>query len=116
MRKWLLLGGAIVSEVIGTVSLRATIEHPGWMPVVVVAYITAFALLGLTLRAGIPVGVAYGIWGAIGVALVAVLGAVFFGELLSTTTIIGIGLIIVGVVVVETGAHPTRRTGPGDAA
>jgi small multidrug resistance pump len=116
VQKWLFLIGAIISEVIGTVSLRATVDHSGWMPVVVVTYITAFALLGLTLRAGIPVGVAYGIWGATGVALVAVLGAVFFGELLSTTTLIGIGLIIVGVVVVETGTRPTRRPASGDTA
>lgn len=68
MRKWLLLVGAIVAEVIGTMSLRATVDQATWTPIVVVAYLTAFTLLGLTLRAGVPVGVAYGIWGASGVA------------------------------------------------
>lgn len=51
------------------------------------------------------IGVAYGIWGAVGVALTAVLGAVVFGETLSLTSAVGIGVIIVGVLVVETGGH-----------
>ncbi|MPV36298.1 DMT family transporter [Georgenia subflava] len=113
MRKWLLLAGAIVSEVIGTMSLRAVIDNPAWLPLVVVAYLAAFTLLGLTLRTGMALGVAYGIWGACGVALTAVLGALIFGEYLSVTAVVGIAVIIVGVIVVETGAH---RPGPDSRA
>lgn len=105
MTKWLLLAGAIVAEVTGTMALRATVDHAAWIPLVVAGYLTAFVLLGLTLRTGVPIGVAYGIWGAAGVALTAVLGALIFGELLSIAAIAGIGLIIAGVVLVETGAH-----------
>lgn len=110
MKKWLLLAGAIVAEVTATMALRATVDHAAWIPLVVVGYLTAFLLLGLTLRTGVPIGVAYGIWGASGVALTAVLGAVIFGELLSIAAVAGIGLIIVGVVLVETGSH--RPTTP----
>lgn len=65
----------------------------------------AFSLLGLALAAGFPVGVAYGIWGAVGVALTALLGAVLFDEFLSATTILGITVIIAGVVVVQSGVE-----------
>lgn len=105
MKKWLLLAGAIIAEVVGTLSLRGTVDHPAWITLVVVGYVGAFGLLGLTLRAGVPVGVAYGIWGASGVALVALFGAVLFGEALTLLQIVGIGVIILGVVVVELGSH-----------
>lgn len=108
MRKWLLLGGAIAAEVLGTMSLRATVEHAAWLPVAVLGYVAAFALLGLTLRTGMPIGVVYGIWGASGVALTALLGAVLFGELLGGSAVAGIVLIVLGVVLVETGS---RRPG-----
>lgn len=105
MTTWLLLTGAIIAEVAGTLMLRATVDHPGWIPGVVLSYIMAFTLIGLTLRAGMPVGVVYGIWGAVGVALVALLGMGIFGEALSPLALAGIGTIIAGVALVETGSH-----------
>lgn len=113
MRGWILLSGAIVAEVIGTLSLRAMVDQPAWVAVTVVAYIIAFGLLGLALRTGMPIGVAYGIWGAVGVALVALLGALVFGEALSTQAIIGIVVIIAGVFIVETGSRPAAGAGAG---
>ncbi len=109
MRGWLLLSGAIVAEVIGTLSLRAMVDQPAWVALTAAAYIVAFALLGLALRTGMPIGVAYGIWGAVGVALVALLGALVFGEALSAQAIIGIVVIIAGVFIVETGSRPTAE-------
>ena len=69
MKKWLLLGGAIAAEVSGTLALRGAVDDAVWIPVVVAGYLVAFVLLALTLREGMPVGVAYGIWGASGVAM-----------------------------------------------
>lgn len=105
MKKWLLLAGAVLAEVAGTLSLRGAVDHPAWTAVAVSGYVIAFTLLGLTLRAGIPVGVAYGIWGACGVALVALLGVILFSEVLSLTAILGIVVIIIGVVLVQTGVR-----------
>lgn len=104
MKKWLLLIGAILFEVSATLSLRATVDDPAWVFVVVAGYLLSFACLGFTLREGMSVGVAYGIWGATGVALVALMGMVLFGEMLSAGAIAGIAIIIVGVVLVETGS------------
>lgn len=101
--RWLLLIGAIIAEVLGTMSLRAAIDAPLFVAGVVVGYVVAFALLGLALGQGIPVGIAYGIWAAAGVALVAILSALIFGETLSFVAIIGLVTIIAGVFIVQTG-------------
>lgn len=103
--KWWLLAGAIVTEVAATLSLRASQDHAGWLAVVVVGYFASFALLTLVLRAGVAIGVAYGIWGAVGTAATAMLGAVIFGDPFTWAIAIGIGLIIAGVLLVELGSH-----------
>ena len=107
MRSWALLGGAIAFEVAATLSLRASQDHSAWLVVVVVAgYLAAFVLLTLVLRAGVPVGVAYGIWGAAGTAGTAVLAAALFGDPFTWPIVAGIGLIIAGVLLVEFGSRP----------
>ncbi|MFJ4173651.1 DMT family transporter [Microbacterium sp. NPDC089696] len=98
---------AIALEVGATLSLRAAegFAHPLWLIVVVIGYTSSLLLLSVVLDRGMPVGVAYGIWSAIGVVLTAVLGTVLFGELLGTVQIVGIGVIVVGVLLVELGSH-----------
>jgi small multidrug resistance pump len=109
VNRWGLLAGAIVTEVAATLSLRASQDHGGWLAVVVVGYLTSFALLTVVLRAGVAIGVAYGIWGAIGTAVTAVLGAVIFGDPFTWAIAAGIGLIIAGVLLVELGSHPDAQ-------
>jgi small multidrug resistance pump len=103
------LAGAIVTEVAATLSLRASQDQTAWLAVVVVGYLAAFALLTMVLRAGVPVGVAYGIWGAVGTAVTAVLGAVIFHDPFTWAIALGIGLIIAGVLLVELGSRPDER-------
>jgi small multidrug resistance pump len=105
VQKWALLLGAIFTEVAATLSLRASQDHSAWLVVVIVGYVASFALLTFVLRAGMPVGVAYGIWGALGTAVTAVLAAVFFGDPFTWPIAAGIGLIIAGVLLVELGSH-----------
>jgi small multidrug resistance pump len=64
----------------------------------------AFVMLTLTLAAGMPLGVAYGIWAAAGVALTAVISKVLFKEPLTWLMGFGIVLIIGGVLLIEVGA------------
>ncbi len=102
--------GAIATEVAGTLSLRAFQDQRIWLIAVVAGYATSFYLLAKVLRTGMPVGVAYGIWGAAGTAVIAVLGSVIFSDPFTTPIVIGIGLIIAGVLMVEFGMPP--RTHP----
>lgn len=105
MRKWILLGSAITIEVAATLSLRASQDHPAWLVLVVGGYVAAFVLMAAVLRAGMPIGVAYGIWGALGSAATASAAAVIFDEPFSMSLVLGIGLIIAGVLLVELGSH-----------
>lgn len=109
MTKWLLLLGAIVSEVLGSLSLKGALDRPGLYVLVVVGYLAAFAFLVGVLRQGMGLGVAYGIWGAAGVAATAVLSSVIFGESLTPLMGVGIALIIGGVLAVEIGAQQALR-------
>lgn len=108
---------AISLEVMATLSLRAAegFTHPLWLILVVVGYSGSLWLLSIVLDRGMPVGVAYGIWSAIGVVATAVLGTALFGELLSPVQIIGVGVIVVGVLLVELGSH-TREAGSAEVA
>lgn len=110
MRKWIHLVAAIVTEVAATLSLRASQDHSAWLAVVVVGYAVAFVLLALVLREGMAVGVAYGIWGATGTALTAVLGAIIFSDPMTWAIAGGIGLIIAGVLLVDLGSHPPAES------
>lgn len=109
-RTWVLLLGAIVTEVAGTLSLRASQDHMLWLLLVVAGYSASFYLLTRVLRAGMPVGVAYGIWGALGTAVTAVAAAMIFGDPFTGSIVLGIGLIIGGVLLVEFGSHSTEKS------
>ncbi len=100
---WLALAGAILVEVFSTLGLRASdgFRKKRWIAPVLIGYVTSFALLWLTLSLGMPVGIAYGVWSACGVALVAVLARALFAEPLTRVMVAGIGLIIAGVLVIE---------------
>lgn len=108
---WVYLAIAIATEVTATLSLRASegFSRLGYTAVVVVGYVAAFWCLAQALQRGMSLGVAYGVWSGVGVATVAVLGKVLFGDALSVVTALGIALIITGVAVVELGG--TERSG-----
>lgn len=103
MTIWLVLAGAIGIEVVGTLGLRASdgFRKKVWIAPVILAYLTSFYLLWLALKLGMPVGIAYGIWTACGVALVAVIAKYLFGDPLTGRMIVGIGLIAAGVLTIE---------------
>lgn len=105
---WMLLAGAILAEVTGTVSLRLSEGFSKVVPSVVVAvgYVTAFVLMSQVLKRGMPIGIAYGIWAAVGVALVALAGAVIFKDGLTAVQVGGLVLVVAGVMALEMGgAH-----------
>ncbi|WP_231938555.1 DMT family transporter [Arthrobacter sp. B6] len=54
--------------------------------------------LAAVLRKGLGLGVAYGIWAALGVTLTVLLAALIFGEALTPVMLIGVGMVIGGVL------------------
>jgi small multidrug resistance pump len=93
---------AIVCEVIGTSFLQQSQQFTRLVPTALMAvfYGAAFFLLSITLKT-LPVGVAYAIWSGLGIVLISVVGYVFFRQTLDLAAMIGLGLIIAGVVVVN---------------
>jgi small multidrug resistance pump len=99
---WVYLTIAILCEVIATSALKASegFARPAPSVLVVVGYAAAFYCLSLTLRT-IPVGVAYAIWSGAGIALISIIGALFFKQSLDVPAMLGMALIISGVVVIQ---------------
>lgn len=113
---WGLLAGAVVTEVTGSLALKAAVQTPALYLVTTVGYVTAFVLLARVLRRGMGLGVAYGLWAATGVAATAMLSAWIFGEPFTAVMAVGIAFIIGGVLLVEFGAHAENgRRGPRNA-
>lgn len=100
---WLALFGGILVEVVSTLCLRASegFRKRIWIGPAVVGYFVSFGLVWVALSWGMPVGVAYGVWSACGVALVAVMAKVLFGEPLTPLMVAGIALIVAGVLTIE---------------
>ena len=100
---WWALTGAIAAEVCATLALRASdgFRRRAWIAPVVAGYLASFWLLWLALSWGMPVGIAYGIWTACGVALVAVVAKFLFAEPLTPVMMLGIALIVSGVFTIE---------------
>jgi small multidrug resistance pump len=105
---YLLLAIAIVGEVSATTALKLSENFSRLVPsiVVIAGYVIAFGVLSKLLKDGFPVGVAYAIWAAAGIAAVALIGAVFLNEPITWTMAGGLLLVIGGVVMLELGrAH-----------
>jgi small multidrug resistance pump len=99
---YLYLGLAILSEVIATSTLKSTAEFSKpWPSLVVVAgYASAFYFMTLSLRS-IPIGISYAIWSGVGTVLIAGIAAILHRQLLDIPALVGIGLIVSGVIVIN---------------
>jgi small multidrug resistance pump len=99
---WIYLAIAIVAEVVGTSFLKATAGFTKPLPTLMVAvgYGLAFFFLSLTVDR-VPTGIAYAVWSGAGVTLIAVIGWVCFGQKLDGPALVGMGLIVAGVVVLN---------------
>lgn len=102
MNHWVALTMAVVAEVIATTSLKATAEFTRlWPSVLVVAgYLLAFYFMTISLRV-LPVGIMYAIWAGAGIVLVTLTGWLFYKQALDAPAIVGIGLIVAGVIVIN---------------
>lgn len=99
---YLYLGIAIFAEIIATSLLKASEGFTRFVPTVIlgVGYLVAFYCLSMALKE-IPTGIAYAIWSGVGIVLVAVIAWIFQGQRLDLPAMIGMGLIIAGVLVMN---------------
>ena len=79
--EWVYLCGANLTGVAATLALReASAGRRRWYAAVVAGYVVSFGCLSLALDAGMGIGVAYGVWTAVGVAATAVLSKLIWDE------------------------------------
>lgn len=93
---------AIVTEVIGTSSLKASdgFSRLGPSLLTIMGFGTSFFFLSLTLRT-IPISIAYAVWSGVGIVLITLVGWFFFGQRLDLPALIGIAIIAAGVIVLN---------------
>jgi len=97
-----MLAIAIVAEVCATTAMKQSdgFTRMPWTIVTVIGYGIAFYFLSLTLRA-IPTGIAYAIWSGVGIVLISTAAWAFQGQKLDAAAVIGMGLIVTGVIVMN---------------
>ena len=100
--KYLFLTIAIIAEVIATSALKSVEGFTKLVPslIVILGYGTAFYFLSLTLKS-IPVGIAYAIWSGLGITLISIIGYFFYKQSLDFPAVLGVGLILLGVVIIN---------------
>jgi multidrug resistance protein EbrA len=102
MQGYIVLIIAIIGEVFGSSMLKASNGFKRVLPIfgVVIGYGVAFYTLSLALET-IPLGMAYAIWSGLGTVLTALIGIIIYKEGVSSKKLLGIGLIIGGVVILN---------------
>lgn len=93
---------AIVCEVTGSSFLQRSEQFSRIGPTLIMGlfYAASFFFLAQALRT-LPLGVAYAIWGGLGIVLTAMVGVVVFRQSLDAPAFLGITMIVGGVVVMN---------------
>ena len=102
MKPYFYLIGAIFCEVIGTMLLPLSENFSKPLPSItlLIAYILAFYLLTFALE-GIPIAIAYSTWAGMGIMLISILGKILYDQALQWQTVLGLILIVIGVIIVN---------------
>ena len=102
LKTYLFLIGAIFCEVAGTMLLPVSQNFTKLIPTSFLAifYLTAFYLLTFVVNK-LPIAIVYATWSGLGIFTIAILGYVFFKQTLAWQAILGLFLIVIGVVLVN---------------
>jgi small multidrug resistance pump len=103
---WILLGIAIVCEVLATSALRASAGFTRWAPslLVVGGYAVSFYCLSRVVQ-WLPLGLVYAVWSGAGIVLLSLLGWLVYRQTLDAAALAGIALIVCGVAVIQLFSH-----------
>ena len=93
---------AIFCEVAGTMLLPVSNNFTRALPTVCLSlfYLTSFYLMTFVMDK-IPIAIVYATWSGLGVFTIAILGYFFFKQTLAWQAIVGLLLIVVGVILVN---------------
>lgn len=99
---YIYLAIAIIFEVIGTITLKATEGFTKITPslVVLICYLITAYLMALAMKS-IPVGISYAIWAGLGLLLVVVFSALIYKQIPDTPAILGVIFICLGIFIIQ---------------
>ena len=102
IKTYLFLFGAILCEVAGTMLLQSSQNFSKFIPTIGLAifYLTAFYLLTFVVNK-LPIAIVYATWSGLGIFTIAILGYIFFKQTLAWQAIVGLFLIVIGVILVN---------------
>ena len=100
---YIFLGFAIVLEITGTSIVKDTVGFTRWLPSIICLITICFSYYLMSHVVGfIPVGITYATWSGLGIAAITIIGVFKYNQIPNIPTIIGLTLIIIGVVIVNT--------------
>lgn len=107
---YILLILAVLAETAGTTALQASQQFTRFWPsvLVVLGYGISFYLLAQTLRY-MPVGVVYAVWSGLGIVFIALIGYLVFNQRLDLPAVLGTGMILAGIVVIQVFSNTTMH-------
>lgn len=99
---YLALACAIIFEVAGSSFLQKSDQFTKLVPTCIMGlfYILSFYALSVALKS-LPLGIAYAIWGGMGIVLTAIISVVIFKQSLDSIALLGIGMIVGGVIIIN---------------
>jgi small multidrug resistance pump len=100
---YILLALAIVLEITGTSFVKDTAGFTKWIPSIICLGTICFSYYLMShVVSFIPVGITYATWSGLGIAAITIIGIFKYNQIPNIPTIIGLVLIIIGVVIVNT--------------
>ena len=97
------LAFAIVLEITGTSFVKDTEGFTRWVPSIICLTTICFSYYLMSHVVGfIPVGITYATWSGLGITAITIIGVFKYNQIPNIPTIIGLVLIIVGVIIVNT--------------
>jgi multidrug transporter EmrE-like cation transporter len=102
-KTYLFLIGAVFFEVAGTMLLPVSQNFTKPIPTTALSifYLCAFYLLTFVVNK-LPIAIVYATWSGLGIFTIAILGYFFFKQTLSWQAVLGLFLIVIGVILVNT--------------
>ncbi|HHP7834759.1 TPA: multidrug/spermidine efflux SMR transporter subunit MdtJ [Serratia marcescens] len=107
---WIFLGLAIMTEIIGTLSMKYASVNGGMIGhIVMYVMITAsYVLLSVAVKR-VALGVAYALWEGIGILFITLFSVLWFDEPISALKVLGLATLIAGIMLVKSGTRKEQK-------
>ena len=100
---YIFLGVAIVLEITGTSFVKDTEGFTKWIPTIICLVTICFSYYLMShVVSVIPVGITYATWSGLGITAITIIGIFKYKQIPNLPTIVGLALIIIGVIIVNT--------------